>query len=180
MAGSSSSQAFQWGNKVAGSLSSYESMFFKGVRYDLYDCVFVRSGLAEPHLGKLMRLFDDEEGVKKVRLRWFIRPFELPGGANKDFQKEPNVKEVFIAQGNFKGVENENAVEVLLGKATVLCTAKFQDNPVPSQLVVDKAHFVFNRVYDVSNKRLGKIDKIDKSLGEHELQLRRLISVCSL
>ena len=164
MAGSSRGSLFRWGPKVTGSVSSYESMHFRGIRYSLYDCVLVRSGLAEPHLGKLMRLFDDE-GVMKVRLRWFMRLAELPGVARKDIQM-PNTKEVFIAQGNLKGVENDNPVEVILRKATVLCTARCRDNPVPSPLHVDRAHGFFNRVYDVSNKRLGKIDRIDKSLGE--------------
>lgn len=169
---SSRGSVFQWGVKVAGSLSSYESMCFNGVRYDLYDCVFVRSGLVEPYLGKIMRMFEDEHNVKKVRLRWFFRHYELPVSARKDIRQGENKKDVYIAQGNMRGVENENPVQVILGKAVVLCTAKCRDNPLPSQLQVDGAHHIFCRVFDVSNRKLGKLDKIDRSLGELSLHFQ--------
>lgn len=52
-----------------------------------------------------LRMFKSEDGVNNVRLRWFFRPNEL-----------------FIAQGNVKGVENDNRVEVILEKALVLCS----------------------------------------------------------
>lgn len=158
---------FQWGKNIAGSTQSYESMLYNGIRYNLYDCAFIRSDLVEPHIGKLMRLYE-EGGRPMIRVRWFFRAAELPSTMIKvlgqeTLQEDP--KELFIAQGNLKGVENENVVEVILGKARVLCTAKIPKNPAPSESLLENAHFFFNKAYDVSNKRLVGIERIDKSLA---------------
>lgn len=105
---------FQWGKNIAGSTQSYESMLYNGIRYNLYDCAFIRSDLVEPHIGKLMRLYE-EGGRPMIRVRWFFRAAELPSTMIKvlgqeTLQEDP--KELFIAQGNLKGVENENVVVI--------------------------------------------------------------------
>lgn len=152
--------------------------FRKGVWYTLHDSVFVRSALSEPSLGKLMRLYD-ERGVKKVHIRWFIRFEELPLCVRRVTPPGKVRKEVFIALGNIKGVENENVVEVLLGKATVLCTAKCRNNPVPLELHVENAHHVINRVYNAYEKKFLKMDQIEKSLCETQTSTL-LIEQCGL
>lgn len=170
MAGSSSCPVFQWGKKQAGTDSSYESMCYKGVWYGLYDCVFCRSGMKKPYVGKLMRLYEDEGGARKVRIRWFLRPYELPVSVIRDLPKHvDNTNELFIALGSAKGVENDNKVEVILGTAFALCTARYRDNLVPPRLHVDGAHHFFNRAYDVSKKKVVKLANIEnKALGKSQ------------
>lgn len=178
MAGSSSfaGPVFQWGNKEAGLDSSYESMYYKGVWFNLHDCVFckppkaVRDKAKLPYVGKLMRLYE-EGGKRKVRIRWFFRPYELPVSVKKDLPEGvDDTKELFIALGEVAGVENKNAVEVILGKATVLCTARHPKNPMPSPQHLDVADHFFRRVYDASRKRLLSINdshlKKKKFLGK--------------
>ena len=101
--------AFQWGERVAGSDTSYERMRYKGVWYNVLDCVEVRSGLVLPHVGKLMRLYE-EGGRRKVRVRWFFRTSELPYSVTRDLSSKSNNKELFLGQGSLLGVENENVV----------------------------------------------------------------------
>jgi hypothetical protein len=101
MAASSSSSEFEWGE-------SYELMCFRGVWYGLYDCVHVRSLAEEPHVGKIMRLYE-EDGKRKMRVRWFLRSGELPLSESKELSARDK-KELFIAQGSVKGVENVNLV----------------------------------------------------------------------
>jgi hypothetical protein len=115
---SSSSSEFEWGEKVAGLENSYERMCFRGVWYSLYDCVHVRSLAEEPHAGKIMRLYE-EDGNRKMRVRWFLRSYELPFGVSKDLSVKSK-KELFIAQGSVKGVENVNLVVRLRSGVYVL------------------------------------------------------------
>lgn len=160
MAESLSSDVFQWGKKQAGTSSSYESMCLKGVWYNLYDNVFCRSGRTKPYVGKLMRLFE-EDGVKKVRIRWFFRPEELPLFVRKDFSSNMlQSKELFIGLGSGVGVENENLVNVICGKAMVLCIAKVKDNPLPSSAQLESAHHFFSKAYDIGKKKLVKLGNI--------------------
>lgn len=159
---SSSGELFEWGERVKASVSSYEWMRYRGVRYSLYDCVHVRSDRVHPHVGKIMRLWE-EDGKRKLRVRWFLREYELPlpvrAGLSSD-SKDP--KELFIAVGSVKGVENEILVETILRKVTVLCTATFKvpKNLQPAPQHVDEAHYFFGRAYDAKEKKLVRMDKI--------------------
>lgn len=91
---------FMWGEKVMdiGSSKRYRSMRYEGVWYSIHDCVWVNPN----HVGKLMRLFEDK-GQRKIRIRWFLRA--------EEFVEVPpcmtDPKEVFIAMGGKRGVENE-------------------------------------------------------------------------
>lgn len=163
MAASSSSSEFEWGERVAGLENSYERMCFRGVWYGLYDCVHVRSLAEEPHVGKIMRLYE-EDGKREMRVRWFLRSGELPLSVSKELSARDK-KELFIAQGSVKGVENVNLVETIVRKINVLCTAKIPRNPQPSQQQVAGAHYFFNRAYDASQRKLLKIDRVDKVLA---------------
>ena len=71
--------------------------------YSVNDCTF----LNPYHIGKLMSLYE-ENGQRKVRVRWFLQP--------EEFMEEPrktDAKEVFIAMGKV-GVENVNMVVIIL------------------------------------------------------------------
>lgn len=59
--------------------------------------------------------------------------------------------------------------ETIIGKVTVLCTAKCPRNPQPSQHQVDEADYFFNKVYDAKNQKLVKMEQFErteKSLGK--------------
>lgn len=46
-------------------------MFYNGIRYNLYDCVFIRLDLVELYIGKLMRFYE-EGGRLMICVRWFF------------------------------------------------------------------------------------------------------------
>jgi hypothetical protein len=97
---------FMWGEKLLDVMpgrTSYKSMRYGGLWYSVNDCAF----LNPDHIGKLMSLYE-ENGQRKVRVRWFLRP--------EEFMEEPRKtapKEVFIAMGKV-GVENVNLVVIIL------------------------------------------------------------------
>ena len=97
----------QWGNLKEDSnntsLKLYSSFFSEGVEYKLYDNVEVYNDTEEPHIGKIVKLWEDKSnGERKVLIRWFFK--------NKELKAKPdgNPKEVFLAFGKGKGVTNEN------------------------------------------------------------------------
>ncbi|KAG0590396.1 hypothetical protein M758_1G092200 [Ceratodon purpureus] len=160
---SSSTGEFEWGGKVQGSDSSYEQMRYRGTWYALYDCVHIRSDGEEPHVGKIMRMYE-ENGTRWVRVRWFMKGHELPFLVTKDLSGK-NKKELYIGQGSVKGVENVNRVETIVRKVSVVCTARCSRNPQPSQQIVDGADYIFNKAYDAQERKLVKMDRIEKGLA---------------
>ena len=59
--------------------------------------------------------------------------------------------------------------ETIERKVIVLCTARYPRNPQPSQKQVDAADYIFNRVYDTLQKKLVKMDRIEKNLGKRQI-----------
>lgn len=98
-----SESEFMWGEKnlqLGNNWWSYKSMRFEGVWYCPDDCVFVKSilGYAD-HIGKIMSL-QENKGKRDMRVRWFLRAEEI-----LDQPQKYDPKEVFIAMGRLKGVE---------------------------------------------------------------------------
>lgn len=113
MAAERSIDPFEWGDKVPDSASSYISMRYQGEWFRVGDCAEFRS---EPHympyVGKIYRLYEGAGG-NMVRVRWFFRARELPRFCLTVPPATMNPKEVFIALGHVKGVENENKVVII-------------------------------------------------------------------
>lgn len=94
----------RWGTKL--SAKNYKSFFMKDEEYFLYDCVRCRSPLRVDPIGKIMKLREDQD-KKLCTIRWFFYVSELPEGViGLDYK--PDARELFLASGEGKGVENEN------------------------------------------------------------------------
>lgn len=93
-----------WGQKMAG--GNFRTVKISGEEYSLYDCIRCHSGSDLDHVGKIMRMWQTEDG-KLCNIRWFFRPSELPPSI-KGLDYLPDRKELFFASGKVKGVEDEN------------------------------------------------------------------------
>jgi hypothetical protein len=69
--------------------------------------------------------------------------------------------------------------ETIVRKINVLCTAKIPRNPQPSQQQVAGAHYFFNRAYDASQRKLLKIDRVDKVLGKQQTLMAIFVPLTS-
>lgn len=105
---------FKWGIPIgAGAKNSdimfYESFIFKGEEYFVYNCVYFDLGQPEASIGKLVKLFEGPDHVKKVKVVWFMRPSEI---RNYLGDYEPRWNEIFLASGQGRGVSNINLVVI--------------------------------------------------------------------
>lgn len=113
---------FKWGNSIgAGAKNSdimfYESFIYKGEEYFVYDCVYFDLGQPEASIGKLVKLFEGPDHVKKVKVVWFMRPTEI---RNYLGDYEPRWNEIFLASGQGRGVSNINLV-VIFSSVLIVC-----------------------------------------------------------
>ncbi|KAE8710961.1 Bromo-adjacent domain-containing protein, putative isoform 3 [Hibiscus syriacus] len=142
---------FKWGiEKGPGAKNRdtmfYESFFHKGEEYFVYDCVYFYLGQPEASIGKLVKLFESPNHVKKVKVVWFMRPSEIRNHL-RDY--EPRWNEIFLATGQGRGVSNINLAELIGGKCNVVCTSNDQRNPQASHEDLRCADYVFCRHFDV-------------------------------
>ncbi|KAF7814445.1 protein ANTI-SILENCING 1 isoform X1 [Senna tora] len=157
---------FKWGNKSEVGVKNkdvqfYESFTYKGVEYFLYDCVyFYQEGDFETSIGKLVRIFETPTHEKKVQVVWLFRPVELRNYLG-DYQ--PHWNELFLACGEGYGVSNVNLVEAIIGKCTVVCTAKDKRNCEAPESDLKMADFFFSCCFDV--ERLVIVDKFPDVIG---------------
>lgn len=93
-----------WGIEQSG--NKYKTVTIKNELYSVNDCVRCRSGLKLDYIGKIMKLFQEND-QKVCTLRWFFRPFELPTSL-KEIYTTTNTRELFLAFGEGIGVENKN------------------------------------------------------------------------
>jgi hypothetical protein len=111
---------FKWGIKkgVGGKKKDfqfYQSFTYDGVEYELYDCVYLWvDGEPEPHIGKLLKIMENPDKKKIVKVLWFFRPCEV--------LKYPGVvvdaaeDELFLASGEGAGLANLNPLVIELWK----------------------------------------------------------------
>lgn len=139
----------------------YSSFFSEGQEYNLYDNVEVYDeSKTEPHVGKIMKLWEEREnGKKRVLIRWFLRPKEL----GLDYSDDS--KELFLAFGKGKGVMNENDVDVVCGKCKVLCTSEDPRNLQPSENELKTADYFFSCIYNVDRRQLSAVQGVVDKLG---------------
>lgn len=162
---------FKWGKKrgVGGKkkdVQFYESFFYDGVDYTLYDSVYMyKEGEPEPYIGKLIKIWENADKTKKVKVLWFFRPREISNylGDEKTLKNE-----LFLASGEGVGNANVNPLEAIAGKCNVVCSSKDSRNPLPSDEELQEADFVFYRTFDVGNCRI--LDKIDDKIAGIEVK----------
>ncbi|CAK7353382.1 unnamed protein product [Dovyalis caffra] len=156
---------FKWGKKrgIGGKkkdVQFYESFCYDGVEYTLYDSVYMyKEGETEPYIGKLIKIWENAEKEKKVKVLWFFRPCEI---FNYLGDEKTTENELFLASGDGVGNANVNDLEAIAGKCNVVCSSKDNRNPQPTDKELQEADFVFCRTFDVGNCRI--LDKIDEKI----------------
>ncbi|KAG6537693.1 protein ANTI-SILENCING 1-like [Zingiber officinale] len=143
---------FQWGKKrgVGGAKRNflfYESFMIDNIIYSLYDSIYAYNELGEPHIGKIVKLWQQPDNKRKVKLVWFFRPNEL----NNYLEDTPLEKEIFLATGEGAGLCNINPLEVIVGKCSVICTLRDERNPQPSNYELETADYIFYRTFNVQS-----------------------------
>ncbi|KAL2318234.1 hypothetical protein Fmac_032110 [Flemingia macrophylla] len=162
---------FAWGRKrgMGGKkrdIQFYASFTFDGDDYALNDAVCLQTETgAEPHIGKLIKIWENRDKSRKIKVQWFFRPSEIHKYLQlQGIQAKDN--ELFLACGDGKGFANVNPLEAIVGKCSVVCISKDTENPESSdEPMVD---FVFHRYFDVV--KLKVVDQIDDKTAESEVK----------
>ncbi|XP_039066295.1 protein ANTI-SILENCING 1-like [Hibiscus syriacus] len=165
MAEAKNIESFKWGKKrgIGGrnkAVQFYESFTYDGLDYTLYDSVYLyKEDQPLPYIGKLIKIWENPDKAKWVKVLWFFRPSEISVHL-VDESTEPN--EVFLASGEGKGLANVNPLATISGKCNVVCISKDRRNPQPSDQDLQMADFVFYRTFDVEQCIIGDkfVDKI--------------------
>lgn len=159
-------QKFKWGKKkgIGGKQKEcqfYESFTYNANNYSLYDTVFLhKEGEPEPYVGKLVKIWEQEQLKKKVKVLWFFRPVEIANFLEEGSSVE---NELLLASGDGKGLADINNLEAISGKCNVVCTSKDERNPQPSSEELEKADYIFYRTFDVAKCTIS--DKIDDKIA---------------
>lgn len=156
---------FKWGIKRGRGgkkkeIQFYESFTYDGVYYTLYDTVYLyKESEPEPYLGKLIKIWENHDKTKKVKVHWFFRPSEISNWIEEGMAFE---KEIFLASGKGVGSANVNPLEAIAGKCNVLCTLKDERNPQPSAQELELADYFFYRTFDVERCTISELmsDKV--------------------
>ncbi|XP_031377292.1 protein ANTI-SILENCING 1 isoform X2 [Punica granatum] len=165
-AGQSENLEFKWGKKkgVGGKnkeVQFYESYSFDGVDYALYDSVYLyEEEEPEPFIGKLIKIWENANKTKRVKILWFFRPCEIQNYLGAEEVPE---NELFLASGEGVGLANVNPLEAIAGKCNVTCISKDERNPQPSDKELHMADFIFYRSFDVGQLKIS--DKINEKVA---------------
>ncbi|KAK4419987.1 protein ANTI-SILENCING 1 [Sesamum alatum] len=157
---------FKWGKKrgIGGRKSDvqfYESFSYDGLDYSLYDCVYMyKQGEREPYVGKLVKIWENADKSKKIKVQWFFRPSEI-----SYYLRDAKVleNELFLASGDGIGLANINPLEAIAGKCNVVCISTDSRNPQPSAEELQMANYVFYRIFDVKSCTIS--DQMDDTIG---------------
>ncbi|WJX41958.1 hypothetical protein P8452_29245 [Trifolium repens] len=162
---------FKWGKKKGfggrnKDVTFYESFTYDGVDYTLYDSVYLyKEGETEPFIGKLIKIWENGDKSKKVKVLWFFRPCEI---VNFLDGYEALENELFLAAGEGLGLSNINPLEAIAGKCNVVFISKDDRNPHPSDKDLPNADFVCYRFFDVGQHKV--LDKIDDKIAGVEVK----------
>ncbi|WVZ21598.1 hypothetical protein V8G54_008920 [Vigna mungo] len=190
---------FKWGNmrSVGGrkkDVRFYDSFFYDGVEYSLFDSVFLyKEGEPEHYIGKIVKIWETSDKNKKVKVLWYFRPSEIENFLEGNDALE---NELFLASGEGyaglrckpmsqgKGLacvsvdQLKTAVDVssyrwrlreaIAGKCNIVCISKDSRNPYPSDAELKMAEFVFYRFFDVGKCKI--LDKIDDKIAGIEVK----------
>ncbi|XP_042991838.1 protein ANTI-SILENCING 1-like isoform X1 [Carya illinoinensis] len=145
----------------------YQSFIYDGVEYGLYDCVYMyNEDEPEPYIGKLIKIWENPDKTKKVKVLWFFRPREIACYLGVEDTAE---NELFLASGEGVGLANINPLEAIAGKCNVVCTSKDSRNPQPSDEDLRTADFIFYRAFDVGRCKI--LDKMEEKVAGIEVKL---------
>jgi hypothetical protein len=106
---------FKWGKKKGfggknKDVIFYESFTYDGVDYTLYDSVYLyKEGEIEPFIGKVIKIWENGDKSKKVKVLWFFRPCEIVNFLNG---YEALENELFLAAGEGLGLSNINPLVI--------------------------------------------------------------------
>ncbi|XP_044464238.1 protein ANTI-SILENCING 1 isoform X2 [Mangifera indica] len=162
---------FKWGKKrgLGGKKKDvrfYESFTYDGVEYALYDCVYMyKEGELEPYIGKLIKIWENADKTKRVKVLWFFRPCEISNFLGNERVPE---NELFLACGEGAGLANVNPLEAISGKCKVVCISKDDRNPQPSAEELQMSDFVFYRTFHVKHCKI--FDTIDEMIAGIEVK----------
>ncbi|XP_024031650.1 protein ANTI-SILENCING 1 isoform X2 [Morus notabilis] len=157
---------FEWGKKkgIGGKkkrVQFYESFTYDGVEYVLFDSVYLyKEGEPEPYIGKLLKIWEHPDKMRKVKVLWFFRPCEI---LNFLGDEEPSDNELFLASGEGVGLCNVNPLEAIAGKCNVVCISKDNRNRQPTDKELQTADYVFRRTFDVGNRKI--LDEIEETIA---------------
>ncbi|XP_027355238.1 protein ANTI-SILENCING 1 isoform X2 [Abrus precatorius] len=162
---------FKWGKKrgIGGKKKDvrfYESFTYDDVDYTLFDSVFLHmDGEPEPFIGKIIKIWENADKSKKVKILWYFRPCEI-----RNFLEgiETLDNELFLACGEGVGLANVNPLEAIAGKCNVVSISKDSRNPQPSDKAIQMADFVFYRFFDVGKCQI--LDKIGDTIAGIEVK----------
>ncbi|XVF86528.1 hypothetical protein PTKIN_Ptkin18bG0048300 [Pterospermum kingtungense] len=145
---------FNWGAELGIGAKNkdvifYESFIYEGEEYFVHDCVYFNLGEPEASIGKIVKMFEGPNHVKKVKVIWFMRPSEI---RNFFGNYEPRWNEIFLASGQGRGVSNINLVESIVGKCKVVCTSNDCRNPQASEADLRWADYFFRCHFDVGKR----------------------------
>ncbi|XP_009404821.2 protein ANTI-SILENCING 1 [Musa acuminata AAA Group] len=150
---------FCWGKKrgIGGAkrnIQFYESFMIDDVNYSLFDCVYLHETDAlEPYIGKIVKIWEQPDHKKKLKILWFFRPNELQNYLGDHTLLE---KEIFLATGEGVGLFNINPLEAIAGKCSVICTSKDERNRQPSNRELEMADYIFYRTFDVQTYTISE------------------------
>lgn len=108
---------FQWGKKkgIGGKkkdVTFFESFTYDGVEYFLYDSVYLyKEGEPEPYIGKILKIWQNPDKTKKVKILWFFRPCEILNYLGAEDTRD---NELFLASGDGVGLANVNPLVILI------------------------------------------------------------------
>ncbi|GKV03381.1 hypothetical protein SLEP1_g15690 [Rubroshorea leprosula] len=157
---------FKWGKKrgVGGKkrdVRFYESFTYDGEEYRLYDCVyFFKDDEPLPYIGKIIKIWENPDKTKKVKVVWFFQPHEITCYLAAEEALE---NELVLATGEGLGLTNINPLEAIAGKCNVVCISKDSRNRQPSIEERQLADYVFYQTFDVGQRTIS--DKIDEKIA---------------
>ncbi|XP_060963222.1 protein ANTI-SILENCING 1 isoform X2 [Cannabis sativa] len=163
---------FKWGvmKKKGGKkkdVQFYGSFTYDGVEYFLYDSVYLfGEGEPDPHIGKLIKMWEGSDKKKKVKVLWFFRPREISRFLKME---EASENELLLASGEGRGLFNINPLEAISGKCNVVCVSKDSRNPQPTNEELQMADYIFCRTLDVGTCKV--MDKIDDEIAGIDVKL---------
>ena len=90
----------------------YKSFKYDGEWYELYDCVYLfKEGEEEPEIGKIIKIWETPQRLRKVKVLWLFRPCEIVNFLGDE--KIPE-NELFLASGVGPGLCNLNPLVIEL------------------------------------------------------------------
>ncbi|KAG0458172.1 hypothetical protein HPP92_022902 [Vanilla planifolia] len=126
----------------------YESFVYDGESYLLYDNVYLfKEGDDEPYVGKILKVWEQPGHKRRVKILWFFRANDIH--VYLDGHASSKKGALFSFTGEGVGLFNINPLEAIAGKCNVICTSHDERNLQASSVAIEKADFIFSRIFDV-------------------------------